>query len=125
METLPIRVTKVQQGRRFSLEVAFVPLPDDLGTEMLARISTATGLRFRRPSGNVGAAKELHIAIVEADEETFDQIYLQAEAIAKDYGEVSETRQNLGAPEPGDQPMPIDRRGIAARMRRNLEGSDK
>ncbi len=117
MELLPIRVTKVQQGRRFSLEVAFVTMPDGLGEEMLGRISAATGLSFRRPVGNLNARKELHIAEVLADEETFDLLYLQAEEIAHDYGAVSETRQNLGAPEPGDEPMPIDRRGAAIRKK--------
>jgi hypothetical protein len=122
MELAPIRVTKVQQGKRMMLEVAFVPLPEGLGAEMLGRISEATGLSFRRPVGNLNATKELHIAVVEADEETFDQLYLTAEAIAHDYGNVTETRQNLGAPEPGDEPMPIDRRGIAARMKQKMNG---
>jgi hypothetical protein len=122
MELSPIRVTKVQQGRRFSLEVAFVTMSDGLGEEMLGRISATTGLSFHRPVGNLNARKELHIAEVLADEETFDLLYLKAEEIAHDYGEVSETRQNLGAPEPGDEPMPIDRRGVAAR---NKEGNGK
>jgi hypothetical protein len=117
MEPSPIRVTKVQQGRRFTLEVAFVTMPNGLGAEMLGRISVATGLSFHRPVGNLNARKELHIAEVNADEETFDLLYLRAEEIAQDYGDVSETRQNLGAPEPGDEPMPINRRGIAARLK--------
>ncbi len=115
MEEFPIRVTKIHQGRRYSLEVAFVTLPNGLGAEMLARISAATGLSFRRPVGNLQARKELHIAAVDADEATFDAMFLQAELIAKEYGVVSETRQNLGAPEPGDEPMPIDRRGLKRR----------
>ncbi len=117
METFPIRVTKVQQGHRLTLEVAFVTMPDGLGAEMLGRISAATGLSFQRPIGNLNARKELHIAEVSADEETFDLLYLRAEEIAHDYGDVTETRQNLGAPEPGDEPMPINRRGIAARKK--------
>lgn len=113
-----IRVTKVQMGKRMTLEVAFEPLPEGMAEDLMQNISEMTGLSFSRPVGNMGARKELHIAqLVDTSDAEYDRLFLLAFEIAQQYGETSETRQNLGAPEPGDVPMPIDRRGVAVRMK--------
>ncbi len=113
----PIRVTKVQMGRLMTLEVAFEPMAGGMAEEMMQNISEITGLSFSRPPGNLGAYKELHIARLNTSPEEYDRLFLLAYEIAEQYGETAETRQNLGAPEPGDEPMPIDRRGLALRMK--------
>ncbi len=91
-----IRITKLYQGSEWSaLEVAF-----DSGAEgdrMIADISQATALHFRRPPANMFAMRELHIAEV-GDEEALEAAFVAASVVAERYGEVHDSQKNMKGP---------------------------
>src|SRR3982751_4001846 len=91
-----IRISKLYQGSpKGALEVAFNAC--DEGDRMIAEITEATGLTFKRPPANRFAMRELHIAEV-GDEAAQEAAFVAALTVAEKYGEVSDSQKNMKGP---------------------------
>lgn len=91
-----LRITKLYQGAPWgSLEVAFNSC--DVGDQMMAEIIAQTKLPFKRPTANMLAFRELHIAEV-GGEEALEEAFVRVLAIAQKYDEVHDSQKNMKGP---------------------------